>query len=264
MLRITGRRPDGYHTLQTVFQFLAYGDTVDIRVREDGVVNRLTPLPFPPDQDLTVRAARLLQRETGSTLGMDVAVEKVLPLGGGLGGGSSNAATVLVALNRLWDLGLSEDDLAGLGLRLGADVPVFVRGRAAWGEGVGEKLTPVDLPEPWYLVVYPDCQVPTGELFADSELTRDSAPITIRDFLAGDARNDCESVVRRRYGSVAAALDWCGTGGRLTGTGACVYKAFVDAQAAGAALACLPPVWRGFVARGCNRSPLIERVRCAE
>ena len=263
MLRITGRRSDGYHTLQTVFQFLDYGDTIRLQVRKDGGVRRITTLPtVPPERDLTVRAAQLLQQETGTALGVDIAVEKVIPLGGGLGGGSSNAATVLVALNHLWSLGLSEDELACIGLRLGADVPVFVRGWAAWGEGIGEVLTPIELPEPWYLVVNPGCQVATGEIFADSELTRDSLPITIRDFLAGNVRNDCERVVRRRYEAVAAVLDWFGASARLTGTGACVYAAFAEAAAAQAALASLPQEWRGFVAHGCNRSPLLAC--CAE
>ncbi len=262
MLRVTGRRADGYHTLQTVFQFLEYGDRLHFQIRRDGVIRRTTTLPFPPEQDLMLRAAHLLRQETGSTLGVDIAVDKVLPLGGGLGGGSSNAATVLVALNRLWGLGLSEDELALLGLRLGADVPVFVRGRAAWGEGVGEILTPITIPESWYLVVTPDCQVATGEIFSDSELTRDSPPITIRDFLAGDARNDCEPVVCRRHKGVAAVLDWFGTSAHLTGTGACVFVAFADAESAHAAKTGLPPAWRAFVARGCNRSPLL--VHCAD
>jgi len=257
MLRITGRRLDGYHTLQTVFQFLDYGDTLRLQVRKDGVVNRIADLPeVMPEQDLTVRAARLLQQESGSSLGVDIALDKILPLGSGLGGGSSDAATVLVALNQLWELHLSEDDLAGIGLRLGADVPVFVRGRAAWGEGVGEVLTPIDLPEPWYLVVKPNCQVATREIFTDPELTRDSVPITMRNFLAGDDRNDCEQVVRRRYPIVAETLDWLGADARLTGTGACIYVPFVALAAADAALMRLPSGWRGFVARGCNRSPL--------
>jgi 4-diphosphocytidyl-2-C-methyl-D-erythritol kinase len=166
---------------------------------------------------------------------------------------------VLVALNQQWELGLPEDDLAALGLRLGADVPVFVRGRAAWGEGVGEILTPIDLPEPWYLVVNARCQVATGDVFNDLELTRDSLPITMRGFLAGDDRNDCEQVVRRRYPAVAAVLDWLGTSSRLTGTGACVYAPFSAAAEAEAILARLPFGWHGFVARGRNRSPLIER-----
>ncbi|CAK0764787.1 4-(cytidine 5'-diphospho)-2-C-methyl-D-erythritol kinase [Gammaproteobacteria bacterium] len=260
MLRITGRRSDGYHTLQTVFQFLDYGDTLRLQVREDGAINRLTDLPgVMSEHDLTVRAARLLQRESGSALGVDITLDKVLPLGGGLGGGSSDAATVLVALNQLWGLNLSEDALASLGLRLGADVPVFVRGRAAWGEGVGEVLTPVNLPEPWYLVVNPGCQVATRKIFGDPELTRDSLPITMRDFLAGDDRNDCERVVRRHSPAVAETLDWLGEEARLTGTGACVYVPFVDFAAANAVLMRLPSRWRGFVAQGCNCSPLNGR-----
>ncbi|CAK0774686.1 4-(cytidine 5'-diphospho)-2-C-methyl-D-erythritol kinase [Gammaproteobacteria bacterium] len=259
MLRVTGRRMDGYHTLQTVFQFLDYGDTLHLRVRKDHLINRIIDLPgINAEQDLTIRAARLLQRETGTTCGVDIALDKVLPIGGGLGGGSSNAATVLVALNQQWELGLSEDELAELGLRLGADVPVFVRGHAAWGEGVGEILTPVDLPEPWYLVVNPGCRVTTAEIFNDPELTRDSFPITMRAFLAGDDRNDCERVVRRRHPSVAMVLDWLGNDAHLTGTGACAYVSFPSLATASLILDHLPCEWRGFVARGCNRSPLIE------
>ena len=258
MLRIVGRRPDGYHLLQTVFQFLDYGDTLSFRIREDGAVICTNALPgVPIDRDLTVLAARLLQQKTGTTFGVNITLKKVLPLGGGLGGGSSDAATVLVALNHLWSLQLSETDLADLGLQLGADVPVFVRGQAAWGEGIGEILTPLTLPEPWYLVVNPDCHIATAAIFSDQELTRDSLPITIRAFLMGDDRNDCERVVRRRYPAVAAALDRLGPRARLTGTGSCVYEPFSSAAAAQEAQADLPPEWRSFVARGCNQSPLM-------
>jgi len=263
MLRITGRRADGYHLLQSVFQFLDHGDEIDLTVRGDGAIVRHSELAgVPAEQDLVVRAARLLQAESGCPLGADIRVHKRLPMGGGLGGGSSDAATVLVGLNRLWGTGLGEDALAALGLRLGADVPVFVRGRAAWAEGVGEQLTPVALPEPWYLVVKPPCEVATGEIFQDPELTRNSPLSTIRDFLAGLIANDCLPVVAARYPEVAAALAWLGQYGdaRLTGTGACVFAAFEDESRAREVLDQLPAGHQGFVARGRNRSPLLQRL----
>jgi 4-diphosphocytidyl-2-C-methyl-D-erythritol kinase len=260
-LHVTGRRPDGYHTLQTVFQFLDIADAIRLRVTESPDIRPLTPLPgVPPEQDLSVRAARLLQAEAGVSRGVEIAVDKHLPMGGGLGGGSSDAATVLVALNRLWGCGFSVDRLADLGLRLGADVPVFVRGRAAWAEGVGERLTLIDPPEAWYLVLVPPVTVSTAEIFSAPELTRHTPPITIADFLSGVGGNDCEPVVRARYPVVGQHLDWLGRFGRarLTGTGACVFAAFPGRAAADHALAQLPEGWQGFVARGCNRSPLLR------
>ena len=260
MLRITGRRPDGYHTLQTVFQFLDYGDYLYFKIRDDEKIIRAAELSSVAiDQDLTVRAARLLQRISGTKLGVEITLDKRLPLGGGLGGGSSDAATTLVALNHLWQLGFSEDDLATLGLQLGADIPVFVRGKAAWAEGIGEILTPIELPEPWYLVVVPDCQVSTKEVFSDSELTRNSTPITIRDFVAGEAHNDCAFVVTKRYPKVLEAMDWLGKDARLTGTGACVYASFTEAEEARAVK--LPSGCQAFLARGRNRSPLVDCLR---
>jgi len=262
-LRVLGRREDGYHRLQTLFQFLDRCDWLQIRVRGDGQIRLLNHLPGVPAEDnLIVRAARRLQARGASALGADLSLTKNLPLGGGLGGGSSDAATTLVALNHLWGLGLSEDELAELGLSLGADVPVFVRGRAAWGEGVGERLTPLDLPEPWYLVLTPACGVSTAAVFADPELTRNSPSITIADFLAGDDRNDCLRVVAYRYPEVARALAWINTlgRGRLTGTGACVFAAFPSEEQASAALAQVPAGLTGFVAAGRNRSPLHARL----
>ncbi len=258
-LHITGRRADGYHTLQTVFQFLDIADRIRLQITSGGVIRRITPLEnVAPDQDLSVRAARLLQAEAGVTQGVDIAIEKCLPMGGGLGGGSSDAATLLVALNRLWNIGFSEDRLAELGLRLGADVPVFVYGRAAWAEGVGEQLTPITPPEPWYLVLVPPVTVSTAEIFSAPELTRHTPPIRIPDFLSGAGGNDCEAVVRKRYPVVGQFLDWLSQFGqaRLTGTGACVFVAFPAREAAQHALQQLPDGWRGFVAQGCNRSPL--------
>ena len=263
MLRIVGRRPDGYHELQTVFQFIDRCDRLRFEVREDGLINRLAEVPGgAPEDDLTVRAALRLREATGCRLGANIRCEKQLPMGGGLGGGSSDAATTLVALNRLWATGLDEDALADLALPLGADVPVFVRGFAAWGEGVGERLAPVALPEPWYLVLSPPCSVSTRDVFMHPELTRDSAPATLADFVAGDVVNDCLSVVRREYAPVAAALDWLSGwgGGRLTGTGACVFAVFEDRADALRALEQCPPEMRPFVARGLNRSPLLAHL----
>jgi len=263
MLRVLGRRADGYHRLQTVFQFIDRCDRLWFTARADGAIRRAPELPgVPASADLTVRAAQALRAFTGCRLGVDIRLEKVLPMGGGLGGGSSDAATTLVALNRLWGLDLGEDELAGIALPLGADVPVFVRARAAWAEGVGEELTPVELPQPWYLVLIPPCQVSTAAVFADPQLTRDSLPITLADFLRGDRRNDCLDAVRRGYPEVAAALAWLHElgGGQLTGTGGCVFTSFADQETAVAARERAPERFRAFVARGRNRSPLLDRL----
>ncbi len=266
MLRVLGRRADGYHRLQTVFQFIDRCDRLWFAPRSDGEIRRADELPgVPASADLTVRAARALQDHTGCRLGADIRLEKNLPMGGGLGGGSSDAATTLVALNRLWGLEVPEDDLAAIALPLGADVPVFVRGRAAWGEGVGEQLTPVELPEPWYLVLIPACQVSTAAVFGDPQLTRDSLPVKLADFVQGDRRNDCLGVVRRGYPEVAAALDWLEAvgGGQLTGTGGCVFAVFPDREHALAARDRVPAGLRSFIARGHNRSPLLDRLASA-
>ncbi|MFW6191573.1 MAG: 4-(cytidine 5'-diphospho)-2-C-methyl-D-erythritol kinase [Thiohalospira sp.] len=260
-LHVVGRRADGYHRLQTLFQFLDYGDTVTVSPREDGAIrahHRLEGLD--PEQDLVVRAARRLQAVTGTTRGAELTVTKRLPAGGGLGGGSSDAATTLVALNRLWGTGLDEAALAELGLGLGADVPVFVRGRAAWAEEVGEALTPVDIPEPWYLVVVPPVAVSTAAIFGDPQLNRDMAPITMEDYLAGRGTNALEAVVAAREPEVAEALAWLRAfaPARMTGSGACLFAAFEQRREAEAVAARLPARWAGFVARGRNRSPLLE------
>ena len=263
MLRVVGRRPDGYHLLQTVFQFLDRCDWLWFDLRDDGAIAREGEVSgVPADADLAVRAARLLREITDIGRGATIRIAKRLPMGGGLGGGSSDAAIALVALNHYWRTGLTLAELAGLGLRLGADVPVFVRGRAAWAEGIGEQLTPVDLDEPWFVVLTPSCHVATGAVFGDPELTRDSPLITIADFLMGAGGNDCAAVVYRRHPEVAAAAAWLARHGqgRLTGTGACVFAAFPDPDSAGRVLDQLPPGWTGFVARGRNRSPLHERL----
>lgn len=263
-LHVVGRRPDGYHLLQTAFQFLDHSDELFFKVREDGMIRRTTPLTGVAEhQDLTIRAAALLKQAGNSALGADITVDKRLPMGAGLGGGSSDAATTLVALNHLWRLNLPEGRLADLGLALGADVPVFVLGRAAWAEGVGEMLTPIEVPEPWYVVVVPSCRVSTAEIFAAPELTRNAPPITIGAFLSGAGGNLCETVVRRRYPEVGRALDWLGkhAPARMTGTGSAVYAGFVNEADARRVAEEVPAAWGVFVARGRNRSPLHERVR---
>lgn len=263
-LHITGRRADGYHLLQTVFQFLERSDTLYFSIRSDGIIRRTSSLPgVASEEDLVVRAAKALQKAAGTSLGADIRVKKRLPMGGGLGGGSSDAATTLVALNHLWSTGLEERTLAEIGLRLGADVPVFVEGRAAWAEGVGERLEPVELPEPWFLVVVPPVSISTAALFFDPNLTRNSAPITIRDFLAGVGENVFEPSVRRRYPVVADALDWLGqfAPARLTGTGACVFAPFEAREDAERVLSRLPDAWEGFVAQGRNQSPLLDALQ---
>jgi 4-diphosphocytidyl-2-C-methyl-D-erythritol kinase len=264
-LQIVGRRPDGYHELQTVFQLLDWGDELDLRVRTDGRIECLAPLPgVAAERDLTVRAARALQAATGTTLGADLRLEKRIPLGGGFGGGSSDAATVLVGLNFLWETGKNVDELAAIGAELGADVPVFVRGWSAWAEGVGERLTPLPLPRRWFLLVDTGVSVPTVELFQAPELTRDAPSATIADFVSGQLRgNAFEPVLRRRAPIVADALDRLAEFGdaRLTGTGGGIFAAFDDPQRAAGARAALPRGWRTWVAEGVDRSPLW---RCLE
>jgi 4-diphosphocytidyl-2-C-methyl-D-erythritol kinase len=261
-LHVVGRRADGYHLLQTVFQLLDWGDTVRLRVRDDGVISRTLALPgVAADNDLTLRAAHALRERTGTSLGVDIAVEKHIPLGAGLGGGSSDAATVLVALNQLWGMGLSEDALAEIGLSLGADVPVFVRGHSAWAEGVGETLTPAQLPPHFYVILDPRVHVSTAALFQAPELTRNSPRMTISDFLTGTCTaNAFAPPVRVRYPQVAAAMDWLGQHGeaRLSGSGGCVFAAMDSTEAAEAVVRDCPPEFAAYSAQGVNRSPLLE------
>lgn len=263
-LHITGRRDDGYHLLQTVFQFLDFQDDLAFTIRDDGTVNRLSDgAGVPAEADLVVRAAKALQDHTGCRLGVDIEVVKYIPMQAGLGGGSSDAATTLLALNRLWDLELPVSELAMLGVKLGADVPVFLHGHAAFAEGVGEQLTDVDPPEPWYLIVRPDCSVSTAEIFNAGDLTRHTPPITIRDFLAGSGHNDCTPVVVKRYPQVAEVLDWLGkfSEAKMTGTGSTVFAAFADEAAADSALKQVPEPWFAHVCRGRNESPLLQRLQ---
>lgn len=264
-LHITGRRADGYHELQTVFRLLDWGDTVFLRPRRDGVVARTGAgtAGVAEADDLTVRAAILLQDAAKCAQGVDIRIEKRIPMGGGFGGGSSDAASVLVALDRLWGLGLGEARLALLGQRLGADVPVFVRGRNAWAEGVGERLTPIQLPSAWYVLASPDVHAATAALFQAPDLTRDAPPVTIAGFLSGAVLgNAFEPVLRRREPAVEAAfktLAGIGTP-RLTGSGSGCFVEFADRGSAEAALAALPPGMNAWLARGAERSPLLDAV----
>lgn len=259
-LHVTGRRPDGYHALQTVFHLLDWGDRIALRPRADGRIGRVGDVQgVDADTDLTVRAARALQAATGVAAGADVAIDKRIPLGAGLGGGSSDAATVLVALNRLWGAGLAEDDLATIGLSLGADVPVFVRGRSAFAEGVGERLQPLALPARWYLVVHPGVHVSTAALFQDPELTRDTPATTISRFLSGETVfNAFEPLVRCRHEAVARVFEWLEPHGvaRLSGSGSAVFMPVADAKAGLGLVRDCPVGMTAVVARGLDRSPL--------
>ncbi len=268
MLHIVGRREDGYHLLQTLFQFIDLNDHLTLASRADGEIQLTSRIEsVPHDDNLMVRAARLLQHHSRTPLGATLAIEKQLPMGGGLGGGSSNAATTLIGLNHLWQLNLSLDELARLGLQLGADVPVFIYGHSAWAEGVGEQLTAVTLDAPWFVIIHPGISVSTPGVFQDPQLTRDSRPITMARALQGGApewRNDCEAVVKKRYPPIAEALNWLAqyAPSRLTGTGACLFAAFETQQAAQATAQLAGQRWPTWVARGLNTSPLHDALGC--
>lgn len=266
-LHVVGRRPDGYHLLQSLFRLIDRGDTLRFAPRKDGLVLRAGPLAgVPEENDLCVRAARMLQEASGCKLGVEITLEKRLPMGGGLGGGSSDAATVLLALNQLWELRWPREQLQALGLRLGADVPFFIFGRNAFAQGVGESLQAADLPPAWYLVIESPVSVPTGEIFADPNLTRNTKPIKMADFSAGwgvgcgdlFGHNDLEPVVCERYPEVARALAWLRqhAEARMTGSGACVFASFAAEQDARAVLARMPQGMTGWVARGLDEHPL--------
>lgn len=264
-LHITGRRADGYHTLQTAFRLIDLADTLRFSARDDGKVTLRRPLPgVAPERDLCLRAAALLKQATGHRAGVEIELEKRIPMGGGLGGGSSDAATTLVVLNYLWRLGLKRGELQQLALELGTDVPVFVFGENAFAEGVGEQLTPLALPPAWYLVLVPPVEVPTAAAFAAPELTRETKPIKITTFFDGlkqrNLRNDLEPVVSKRYPEVARHLAWLKQHGdaRMSGSGACVYAEFSTESTARTAQAQLAPAMHGFVARGLGRHPLYE------
>lgn len=257
-LRVVGRRADGYHLLQTVFRFIDYGDMVWLGVRGDGVIARTQDLPgVAIEDDLTLQAARVLQAATGTPLGADIRVDKRLPTGGGLGGGSSDAATTLLALNRLWSTGLSRECLQDLALQLGADVPVFIYGQTALAEGVGEVFTPLTVPPAWYFVLIPPISVSTGVIFQHPELKRDSEKLKMHGFSV-PAGNDLELLVCGLYPEVARHLAWLMSVGdaQMTGSGSCLFAAFTDETAAQRALASCPPDMRGFVARGLDVHPL--------
>jgi len=263
ILHITGQRQDGYHLLQTVFQFIDFSDLLDFNLRDDAVITRQSDWQGVAEaDDLIIRAAKALQQASACSLGADIILQKRLPAGGGLGGGSSDAATTLVALNHLWGLELTVDQLAEIGLQLGADVPVFVRGKAAWAEGVGEQLTTIEPEEYWYVVLRPDCSVSTEEVFNSSDLTRNTPAIRIRDFLEDGGHNDCESVVRNLYPQVAEALDWLSqfAVARMTGTGSCIFAGFDKQQQAESVYEKLPQGWEGFVVKGLNNSSLQVRL----
>lgn len=258
-LYIIGQRPNGYHDLQTLFQFVDYGDSLSFNVRDDGDIVLTTPVEgVADDENLVVRAARLLQQHTGTSQGADIALQKRIPMGGGLGGGSSNAATVLVALNALWNCGLSDTQLAQLGITLGADVPVFVMGHAAFAEGIGEILLPVEPAEKWYLIAHPGVSIPTPVIFGDPELTRNTPKRTVNVLLDTPYANDCEPIARKRFYEVEQLLSWLleYAPSRLTGTGACVFAEF-DTESDACQILDITPSWsRSFVAQGVNISPL--------
>lgn len=260
-LHVVGRRTDGYHLLQTAFRLLDWGDTLDFGLRTDGHVRRVNDVPgVAENQDLVVRAARLLQARTHTTLGADITVRKVLPMGGGLGGGSSDAATTLIALNRLWGCGLSRTELQALGLTLGADVPVFIFGRDAFAEGVGEALYPLALPPAWYVVVAPGVSVPTAEIFSAKDLTRNTAPIRMADFAASTTRNDLQAIACARYPEVQSAIDWLDAHApaTMTGSGACVFAEVASETEASRITKNCPPRWKAWKVRSLTRHPLYD------
>lgn len=258
-LHIVGRRPDGYHLLQTAFRMLDWGDEITLRRRDDGAILRTTDIPgVPAESDLVVRAARALQAATGSSFGAEIGVSKQIPMGGGLGGGSSDAASVLIALNRIWGCGLSRQRLQEIGLKLGADVPFFIFGETAFAEGVGEDLTPLSVPPAWYVMVAPSVFVPTSEIFSDPLLTRDSEILIMQAFATHTTRNDMQATACRKFPEVAEALDWLSQHGaaRMSGSGACIFAPFDTKEAAEQVMAKAPQGLKVWVAEGLDRHPL--------
>ena len=256
-LHITGQRADGYHLLQSVFQFLDFGDSLYFETRPDNKIQLKPDLDsVNHDDNIIVKAANALQKYSEKSCGANITLEKRLPMGGGLGGGSSDAATTLLALNKLWDINLSKKELMKIGLSLGADVPVFIYGNAAWAEGVGEDLTTINPPEPWYLVIFPNIHINTGTIFSSVELTRDKLPIKIRDFLNGSTENVCQPVVSAKYPEVNEAINWLNqfTEAKLTGTGACLFGSFESELAAQKVAQEVPEKWQAFVAKGLNET----------
>jgi 4-diphosphocytidyl-2-C-methyl-D-erythritol kinase len=271
-LHVTGRRADGYHLLQTVFQLIDRSDQLHFRLRDDDLIRRTTDVPGVPEEtDLIVRAAKLLHAASGTTArGVDIAIDKILPMGGGLGGGSSDAATTLIALNHLWQTGLSRRELMALGLQLGADVPFFIFGRNAFAEGVGEELAAVDTPDCWYLVLEPGVQVPTAAIFGSKQLTRDTKPVKITDFSEAlkefgcFGKNDLQVVAAELFPPVAEALEWLGRQGapeergkaKMTGSGACVFCPFERERDVDEMLKSVPAQWKAWKARALKEHPL--------
>ena len=261
-MHVTSQREDGYHELQTVFQFLDYCDYLQFEITQTPGISLRVPLAGTANhKNLIIRAASHLQQYTNSKQGAIITLDKRIPIGGGLGGGSSNAATTLLVLNQLWHCQLTHAQLTELGLSLGADIPIFIHGHTAWAEGVGNILTNLSLPETWYVVIVPHCHISTAEIFSSPKLTRHCKPITIADFLAGKGKNSFEGIVKRRYQPVAEALDWLSryAPSRMTGTGACVFADVKNQAKAQRIIAALPKGWQGFVAKGCNRSALISQ-----
>lgn len=272
-LHVTGRRADGYHLLQTVFQLLDHGDTLHFDTREDGIIRRVTDIPgVPEESDLIVRAARLLQQAAAARMpqrqfGADIAIEKRLPMGGGLGGGSSDAATTLMALNHLWQTGFSRTELMALGLQLGADVPFFIFGSNAFAEGVGEELQAVETPATWYVVLEPGVSVPTAAIFSSTDLTRSTKPVIISDFLGATisfGKNDLQNVACKLFPPVAEAVSWLAQfettrgAARMTGSGACVFCDVGHESQADEVLGKVPPHWKAWKARALARHPMAD------
>lgn len=262
-LHVTGQRADGYHLLQTVFQIVDYADELTFSLRKDGEIYLSPDLQNVPSEDnLIVKAARLLQKKSGITTGVDIVLHKKIPIGGGLGGGSSNAATTLLALNHLWQLNFSTTDLLPLGLQLGADVPIFIHGKSTWAEGVGEKFSDISLPESWFVVLVPPCSVSTAEIFSARELTRDTSPLTIQAFLDNPriTKNDLEPIVKIRYPLIASGIAWLNqySPARLTGSGACIFATAKNKNHAEDIVSVIPEPFSGFIAKGVMESPLIK------
>lgn len=266
-LHITGRRTNGYHDLQTLFQILDHGDTLDFEITDDGKVSMATQLSGVPDEDnLVIKAALSLQRRGKTQLGCKIHLHKTLPMGGGIGGGSSNAATTLVALNLLWDLHLSQQTLMEIGLKIGADVPVFINGLSAFAEGVGETLHPAEIPQKTYLIVNPGVHVSTAEVFTEPQLPRSTAKIRWQDYHFDTTHNDCQALVCEKYPVIAKTLQWLlqYAPSRMTGTGASIFAVFECLEDAQLALADAPDFCTAFIAKGCSRSPLLEKLESAE
>ncbi len=258
-LHVTGRRPDGYHLLQSVFQLIDAHDTVWLKLDANGEIVRRNPLPgVPPQSDLIWRAAKLLQEHTGCKQGVTLNLDKRLPMGGGVGGGSSDAATVLLALNRLWGLDLPRSELMALGLRLGADVPFFIYGRNAFVEGIGEIMTPIETGERWFAVLHPQVHVPTPDIFRAPDLTRDTPPIKVRDLVIASTHNDLEAVACRQHPLIAESISWLNqyAPARMTGSGSCVFARFASQEDAVRVISRLPDFWHGFAASALSQHPL--------